>query len=187
MGIKGCWISVQGPMDRSVHPTTTISKDVGFLSKVRWIEVSIQPQQYQRMLDFYPRSDGSKCPSNHNNIRGCWISIQGPMDRSVHPTTTISKDVGFISKVRWIEVSIQPQQYQRMLDSIQGPMDQSVHPTTTISKHVGSLIQIIVVCPCKHTNLRTSPTYGGDCFLVGLPDQFPVNISESTERMLAGE
>merc|ERR1712115_692762 len=71
--IKGCWI----------------------LSKVRWIEVSIQPQQYQRMLDFYPRSDGSKCPSNHNNIKGCWIYIQGPMDRSVHPTTTISKDVGF--------------------------------------------------------------------------------------------
>ena len=66
-------------------------------------------------------------------------------------------------------------------------MDQSVHQTTTISTHVGSLIQIIVVCPYKHTNLMTSPTYGGDYFLVGLPDQFPVNISESTERMLAGE
>ena len=96
------------------------------------------------MLDSYPRSDGSKCPSNHNNIKGCWIPIQGPMD-------------------------------------------QSVHPTITISKHIGSLIQIIVVCPYKHTNLMTSTTYGGDYFLVGLPDQFPVNISESTERMLAGE
>merc|ERR1712115_442890 len=189
--------------------TTTITKDVGFLSKVRWIVVSIQPQQYKRMLDSYPRSDGSKCPSNHNNIRGCWIPIQGLMDRSVHPTTTILEDVGFLSKVRWIEVSIQPQQYQTMLDfyprsdgskcpsnhnnskgcwiSTQGLMDRSVHPTTTISKHLGSLIQIIVVCPCKHTNLMTRPTYGGDCFLVGLPDQFPVNISESTERMLAGE
>ena len=38
-----------------------------------------------------------------------------------------------------------------------------------------------------HTNLMTSLTYGGDYFLVGLPDQFPVNISVSTERMLAGE
>merc|ERR1712101_30084 len=149
-------------------------------------QVSIQPQQYQRMLDFYPRSEGSsvhptttisedvgflskvrwiKCPSNHNNIRGCWISIQGPMD----------------------QVSIQPQQYQRMLDFYPRSDGSSVHPTTTISKHVGSLIQIIVVCPCKHTNFMTSPTYGGDCFLVGFPDQFPVNISESTERMLAGE
>merc|ERR1712177_172654 len=108
----------------------------------RWIEVSIQPQQYQRMLDFYPRSDGSKCPSNHNNIKGCWISIQGPMDRSVHPTITISEDVGFLSKVRWIEVSIQPQQYQRMLNSIQGPMDRSVHPTTTISEDVGFLSKV---------------------------------------------
>ena len=51
----------------------------------------------------------------------------------------------------------------------------------------GSLIQIIVVCPYKHTNLMTSPTYGGDYFLVGLPDQFPANISVSTERVLAGE
>ena len=38
-----------------------------------------------------------------------------------------------------------------------------------------------------HTNLMTSPTYGGNYFLVDLPDQFPVNISVSTERMLAGE
>ena len=88
------------------------------------------------------------------------------MDRSVHPTTTISEDVGFLSKVRWIEVSIQPQQYQNL---------------------IGSLIQRIVECPWKHTNFMTSPTYGGDCFLVGFPDQFPANISESTERMLAGE
>merc|ERR1711867_387516 len=113
-------------------------------SKVRWIAVSIQSQQYQRMLDSYPRSDGSQCPSNHNNSKGCWIPIQGPMDtaihrtldrnprsdgsqcpsnqnnikgcripiqgpmdRSVHPIRTISKDVGFLSKVRWIAVSIQ--------------------------------------------------------------------------------
>ena len=33
----------------------------------------------------------------------------------------------------------------------------------------------------------TSPTNGGDCFLVGFPGQVPVNISESTERMLTGE
>ena len=66
-------------------------------------------------------------------------------------------------------------------------MDQSVHQTATISTHVGSLIQIIVVCPYKHTNLMTRPTYGGEHFPVGLPDQFPVNVSESTERMLAGE
>ncbi len=66
-------------------------------------------------------------------------------------------------------------------------MDQSVHPTITISIHIGSLIQIIVVRPYKHTNLMTSPTYGGDCFLVDLPDQFSVNISDYTERMLAGE
>merc|ERR1712082_274302 len=105
---KGCWISIQGPMDRSVHHTTTISEDVGFLSKVRWIAVSITQQQYQRMLDFYPRSDGSQCPSNHNNIKGCW-------------------------------------------NPIQGPMEQSVHPTITIAIHIGSLIQIIVVCPYKHT------------------------------------
>merc|ERR1711867_257707 len=90
-------------MDRSVHPTTTISKDVGFLSKVRWIAVSIKPQQYQRMLDSYPRSDGSKCPSNHNNIRGCWILYPRSDGSSVHPTTTILKDVG---------------------SYIQGPMDQ---------------------------------------------------------------
>ena len=117
------------------------------------------------------------------------------MDRSVHPTTTILEDVGFLSKLRWTKVSIQPYQYhrvleyqyQRVLEFYPRPMDQSVHQTATISTHVGSLIQIIVVCPYKHTNLMTSPTYGGDYFLVGLPDQFPVNISESTERMLAGE
>ena len=50
----------------------------------------------------------------------------------------------------------------------------------------GSLIQIIVVCPYKHTNLMTSTTYGGVYFLAGLLDQFPVNISVSTEKMLAG-
>ena len=95
------------------------------------------------MLDSHPRSDGSKCPSNHNNIERCWIPIRGPMN-------------------------------------------QSVHPTITTSKHIGSLIQIIVVCPYKHTNLMTSTTYGGVYFLAGLLDQFPVNISVSTERMLAG-
>ena len=117
------------------------------------------------------------------------------MDRSVHPTTTILEDVGFPSKLRWTKVSIQPYQYhrvleyqyQRVLEFYPRPMDQSVHQTATISTHVGSLIQIIVVCPYKHTNLMTRPTYGGDYFPVGLPDQFPVNVSESTERMLAGE
>ena len=68
------------------------------------------------MLDSYPRSDGSKCPSNHNNIRRCCNSIQGPMDRSVHPTTTILEDVGFLSKLRWTKVSIQPYQYHRVLE-----------------------------------------------------------------------
>ena len=130
-------------MDRSVHPTTTIAEDVGFLSKVRWIKVSIQPQQYQRMLDSYPRSNGSKCPSNHHNTERWWIPIKGPMS-------------------------------------------QSVHPTIATSKHIISLIQRIVVCPSKHTNLMTSITYGGVYFLAGLLDQFPVNISVSTEKMLAG-
>ena len=117
------------------------------------------------MLDFYPRSDGS----------------------SVHPTTTISEDVGFLSKVQWIKC---PSNHNNIKGCwILNPRsdESSVHPTTTISKLVGSLIQRIVECPCKHTNFMTSPTYGGDCFLVGFPDQFPVNISESTERMLAGE
>ena len=149
----------------TVYNSSRISKDVGYLSKVRWIEVSIQPQQYQRMLDFYPRSYGS----------------------SVHHRAQ-----------RMLEEVFTPQQYQRMLDLkskvrwIECPSYSSKNVggsfyTTTISKHVGSLIQRIVECPCKHTNFMTSPTYGGDCFLVGFPDQFPVNISESTERMLAGE
>ena len=42
------------------------------------------------------------------------------------------------------------------------------------------------MCPYKHTNLMTSTTYGGVYFLAGLLDQFPVNISVSMERMLAG-
>ena len=92
--IKGCWIPIQGPMDRSVHPTTTILKDVGFLSKVRWIAVSIQPQQYQRMLEFYPRSYGSKCPSNHNNINTYWIP--DPNNSSASIQTYKSYDQSYI-------------------------------------------------------------------------------------------
>ena len=92
--IRRCCNSIQGPMDRSVHPTTTILEDVGFLSKLRWTKVSIQPHQYQRMLEFYPRSNGSKCPSNYNNINTCWIS--DPNNSSVPIQTYKSHDQSYI-------------------------------------------------------------------------------------------
>merc|ERR1711867_204112 len=62
--------------------------DVGFLSKVRWIQC---PSNYNSLKDvgFLSKVRWIQCPSNHNNIKGCWIPIQGPMD----------------------PVSIQPQQY----------------------------------------------------------------------------
>ncbi len=35
--------------------------------------------------------------------------------------------------------------------------------------------------------MTSSTKRKGQCFLVGFPGQVPVNISESTERMLTGE
>ena len=122
---------------------------------------------------------------HHNNSKGCWILYPRSDGSSVHPITTILKDVGGCYYTTTILKDVG--------SYIQGPMDRvsiielqecwrmfshhnnikgcwilnprsdgsSVHPTTTISKHVGSLIQRIVECPCKHTNLMTSPTNGG--------------------------
>ena len=75
------------------------------------------------MLDLISKVRWIKCPSNHNNIKTCWIS---------YPKNS--------------RVSMQTYKFN----------DQSYK-------------------------------WRGYCFLVGFPGQVPVNISESTERMLTGE
>merc|ERR1711895_317422 len=78
---KGCWIPIQGPVDPVSIQLQNYKEDVGFLSKVRWIQCPSNYKITKRMLDYYPRSGGS----------------------SVHPITNYKEDVGLLSKVRWIQ------------------------------------------------------------------------------------
>merc|ERR1711867_349974 len=101
--IKGCWIPIQGPVDPvSIH-LQNYKEDVRFLSKVRWIQCPSIYKITKRMLDSYPRSGGSSVHPFTKLQRGCWIPIQGPVDPvSIH-LQNYKEDVGFLSKVRWIQ------------------------------------------------------------------------------------